>query len=149
MWLFFVALLLIAFIVFWRLNCSLYSKKYGGSLGVLYKGVIDSYCSITRSLFALFPNFSNYTWSMIRKFVALSIIIILYHYVDIHWLFYIYLITYAISFAKFMARKGEFKKMDDNNKPFFEDLYTASRRLMIFNTMYCLIYLTFICVENL
>ena len=148
MWLISIFLLFVIFLLFWMLNRSLYRKTYGDVLyGRLCMQTINCYNTLNNSPFVLYPNFSNYTWSMARKFIFLSIAILLNQFAGIKWLFYIYLAISALSYFTFFERKDSFNRMNKDEKPIFADLYKASKYLIYLNTTYYFVYILFIMIK--
>ena len=62
-------LAIIPLIIFWLRNRSLYQKSFGSPLGSLDISLVETYNRLTGSPFPLHPNFSNYTASLVLKYI--------------------------------------------------------------------------------
>lgn len=132
---FFIIVSVVIFLVLWILNKKSYQKNFCGSMGSLYASIVNSHCALYGNSFALYPNYSNITFSLARKLARAIIAILLitnYHW---GWVVIIGAISVTLSWLVYNARKKEFISVIDEEKQFLKPLFTASKYLPYYDTL--------------
>jgi len=136
MWLVLIGISVGCFLLFWVMDRHLYKKEFESlPTDRLKIQVIHTYSVTEGNTFALYPNFSNFTFSLLRKMLRADICIALMEFFSVGWVTYIYLIFLAMTFFTYFSRKTAFEQMDEGNKPFIVPVFKAASRLPVFDSI--------------
>lgn len=143
-----ISIALIALLIFWRRNVSLYQQNFGGSRGLINGKLVSMYNTLfsapTSPLLDLFPNFFNYTANLILKTILFIILaIVKYVFRDITivvWLVNIaYALPFIISWWMYNNRRAFYIAIPEDQKdilsPCFRPILKASLCIPLYQTL--------------
>lgn len=126
----------VLFLIFWGVNVHSYNSIYRDPVtGNLYKMMADTNAAMLGNLFTLYPQFRNFTFSMLRKFIRASIIIYLMDSFGWYWIRYIIPLTVALTYMNYAGRKEVAKKETENVREFLIPILRASKRTLWFDVL--------------
>lgn len=131
-----ILIALAALIVFWLINRTSFSVYYGDVvIGQLNRVLVDSYCAVNGPLFKLYPRFSNFSFSLLRKFIRASVIIFLIF--RFHWniLQFVVVLTAVLAYMNYSARKKEISRVSSENRDALKPILKASARSFYFDVL--------------
>ena len=143
-----ISIALIALLIYWRRNVSLYQKNFGGSFGLINRRLVSMHNTLfsapTAPLLDLSPNFFNYTANLILK-VILFIIFAVVKYTCrdvtiVTWLVnVVYALPCTISWWMYSNRRAFYIAIPDDQKdviaPCFRPILKASLCIPLYQTL--------------
>lgn len=143
-----ISIALIALLIFWRRNISLYQKNFSGSFSLINRRLVSMYNTLFSApnahLLDLSPNFFNYTANLILK-VMLFIILAVINYIfrDITIVVWLVRIVYAfpftISWWMYNNRRAFYLAIPEDQKdalsPCFRPILKASLCIPLYQTL--------------
>lgn len=125
-------LAVIPLIIFWIRNRSLYQEGFGGTMGTLNISLVEMNNRLTGAPFPLVSNFSNYTASLVVKYIFFALVLLIVHVSNSLIVTFIYVLFPLVDWYIYARRHVYYQCL----KPEFAHAYSTLHRACICSPVY-------------